>query len=67
MSSIPVKLFHGEDDEIVPVETAYSTRDTMQGLGADIELVLCTESPAEHRNCVPEYINYTLDHFAPYL
>lgn len=67
LPSIPVKLFHGEDDEIVPVETAYSTRDTMQSLGADIELVLCTESPAEHRNCVPEYINYTLNYFAPYL
>lgn len=65
--SIPVKLFHAEDDEIVPVETAYSTRDTMQALGADIELILCSESPATHRSCVPEYIEYTFDHFSPYL
>lgn len=67
LPSIPVKLFHGQDDETVPIESAYSTRDTMRALGADIELVLCTQSPAKHRNCVPEYIEYTFDHFAPYL
>lgn len=65
--TIPVKLFHGRDDEVVPVESAYSTLNTMQSLGADVELILCTQSPAEHRNCVPEYIEYTLDYFIPYL
>lgn len=67
LPSIPVKLFHAKDDKTVPVESAYSTRDTMQGLGADIELILCSLSPAEHKNCVPEYIEYTFDLFAPYL
>lgn len=67
LPSIPVKLFHGQDDEAVPVEAAYSTQNAMQALGADIELILCTQSPAKHRECVPEYIEYTFDYFSPYL
>lgn len=67
LPNIPVKLFHGQDDEAVPIEAAYSAQTAMQTLGADVELILCTQSPAKHRECVPEYIEYTFEYFAPYI
>ncbi len=62
--TIPLKLFHGEDDKTVPIESALSTWETMTALGADIELVKCTASPADHSPCVIPYLNYTINYFA---
>jgi dipeptidyl aminopeptidase/acylaminoacyl peptidase len=62
--AIPLKLFHGEDDKIVPIESALSTWNTMTALGADVELIKCTASPAEHTPCVIPYLNYTINYFA---
>ena len=62
--SIPLKLFHGEDDKTVPIESAISTWNTMTALGADVELVKCAASPADHSPCVIPYLNYTINYFA---
>ena len=62
--SIPLKLFHGEDDKTVPIESAMSTSNTMTALGADVELIKCTASPADHSPCVIPYLNYTINYFA---
>lgn len=62
--TIPLKLFHGEEDETVPIESALSTWDTMTALGADVELVKCTASPPDHSPCVIPYLNYTINYFA---
>ena len=60
---IPIKLFHGEDDRTVPIESAESTLDTMQALGADVELVKCNANPSNHTNCIFPYINFTVEYF----
>jgi len=60
---VPIKLFHGDDDETVPIASAESTLNTMLNLGADIELIRCTENPSSHSNCVLPFINFMVDHF----
>ncbi len=60
---VPIKLFHGDDDETVPIESAESTLNTMLNLGVDIELIRCTEIPSSHSNCVLPFINFVVDHF----
>jgi acetyl esterase/lipase len=62
--SISLKLFHGEDDKTVPIESAESTFNTMTALGADVELVKCTAKPADHSRCAIPYLNYTINYFA---
>ena len=62
--SIPLKLFHGEDDATVPIESAISTFNAMTALGADVELVKCTAKPAGHSDCAIPYLNYTIRYFA---
>ena len=62
--SIPLKLFHGEDDKTVPIEGAISTFNTMRGLGADVELVKCATTPADHSPCVRPYLNYMINYFS---
>ncbi len=60
---IPITLFHGEEDETVPIISAESTVNAMLILGADIELIRCTEVPSSHKNCVLPYINLVVDYF----
>lgn len=62
--AIPLKLFHGEDDKTVPIESALSTWNTMTALGADVELIKCTASPADHSPCVIPYLDYTINYFS---
>lgn len=62
--SIPLKLFHGKDDKTVPIDSATSTWNTMSGLGADVELVNCTATPADHSPCVIPYLNYMINYFS---
>ncbi len=61
--SMPIILFHGDDDKIVPISSSESTVDTMLALGADVELVRCTAIPAGHKDCVPHYISLVVDTF----
>lgn len=61
--NIPLKLFHGADDDVVPIESAISTRNTMNVLGGDVELVECEASPADHGRCAIPYLNYTINYF----
>ncbi len=60
---VPITLFHGEDDETVPIISSESTLNTMLALGADIELIKCTEVPSGHKDCVPEYVNLVVEIF----
>ena len=60
---IAIKLFHGEDDRTVPIESAVSTFNVMKNLGADIELIRCSASPSNHRNCILPYVEYMLSYF----
>ncbi len=60
---IPIILFHGEDDETVPIISSESTLNTMLALGADVELIRCTAVPSSHKNCVPQYINLVVETF----
>ncbi len=60
---VPIKLFHGADDETVPIISSESTLNAMLNQGADVELIRCTESPSSHKNCVLPYINLVVDSF----
>lgn len=60
---VPIKLFHGEDDDTVPIISAESTLSTMLSLGADVELTKCAVVPSSHKNCVLPYINFVVDYF----
>ena len=62
---IPIKLFHGDDDETVPIISAESTLNAMLIQGADVELIRCTENPSSHSNCVLPFINFVVDYFEP--
>lgn len=55
---LPVRLFHGRDDETVPYANAQKTLQTMQSLGADSQISLtdCTAAPSSHIGCVPGYL-----------
>lgn len=57
---LPVKLFHGKDDETVPYANAVNTIQTMQSLGAgsQVSLVDCSAKPSSHIGCVPDYLTY---------
>lgn len=58
-----VILFHGKDDRTVPIESAESTLATMKNLGADIALIPCRASPADHLNCVVPYLDFMMGYF----
>jgi len=60
---IAIKLFHGEDDRVVPIKSAENTVDTMQILGADVELVRCSANPSTHLGCVVPYISFVVNYF----
>lgn len=63
--SVPVRLFHGRDDQTVPYVSATSTLQTMRARGAgDVSLADCTLAPASHLGCVAPYLTYTLSQFA---
>jgi fermentation-respiration switch protein FrsA (DUF1100 family) len=60
---IPVRLYHGEDDETVPYVSATDTLAAMQALGADVALETCPATPSTHLACVPYYWQYMLNYF----
>lgn len=55
---LPVKLFHGREDETVPYANAQKTLQTMQDLGAgsQVSLTDCAATPSSHIGCVPGYL-----------
>lgn len=59
----PITLFHGNDDETVPVISSESTVRIMKSFGADVKLIRCTEVPSSHKNCVLPYINLVVRNF----
>ncbi len=61
--SVPITLFHGADDETVPIISSESTLNAMLNRGAEVELIRCAESPSSHKNCVLPYINLVVDSF----
>jgi predicted esterase len=58
----PTRLFHGEDDDIVPHFNAETAETVMLAAGApDVSLVNCTTPltsiPRNHENCVVDYLS----------
>jgi len=64
--AIPVRLFHGQDDQTVPYASSVSTFNAMQALGADVTLTDCTVSPSYHTQCIPGYWSFMNTFFAGY-
>jgi len=63
--ALPLRLFHGRDDETVPFATAIATLQAMRARGAaDVSLTECTAVPASHIGCVPEFLIFVLGEFA---
>jgi len=64
---LPVRLFHGRDDETVPYANALNTLQTMQGLGAgsQVSLADCAATPSSHIGCVPGYLIYLVQQLGP--
>ncbi|MFO1220035.1 MAG: lipase family protein [Burkholderiaceae bacterium] len=62
--ALPLRLFHGRDDETVPYATGEAAVATMRAAGAaDVTLTACTAVPASHLGCVPEFLAFVLDNF----
>lgn len=52
----PIVLFHGRKDATVPYFNATDAVKAMTTKGsANVILVECTATPADHENCIPEY------------
>ena len=64
--NLPVRLFHGRDDQTVPYASSLSTLQAMQknGAGDLVSLIDCPVSPADHIACVPSFLSFTLDQLA---
>lgn len=63
--ALALRLFHGRDDETVPVVAGEDAVTTMRSRGAsDVTLTLCTAVPASHIGCVPEFLQFVLAEFA---
>lgn len=63
--AVPLRLFHGRDDQTVPYASATSTLQAMRARGApDVSLTDCTLTPSRHTECVPQFLSFALGHFA---
>lgn len=64
--ALPVRMYHGRDDQTVPYVAATRTLQAMQALGATTAtLTDCPASPASHLGCVPPYFTFMLNQLAP--
>jgi len=66
--STPTRLFHGDEDTIVPYFNATTAVSTMAGAGStSVTLVNCTTPsaliPRNHEYCVPNYLSRMLNWF----
>lgn len=63
--ALALRLFHGRDDETVPIVAGEDAVTTMRSRGAaDVTLTICTAVPASHIGCVPEFLQFVLAEFA---
>lgn len=59
--TLPVRMFHGRDDETVAYAAATRTLQTLQARGATTaSLTDCTAVPASHLGCVQPYFVYLM-------
>jgi pimeloyl-ACP methyl ester carboxylesterase len=57
--SAPVRLFHGQNDDIVPYQNAATALASMQANGAaDVTLDDCNAVPSTHVNCAASFALY---------
>lgn len=65
--NLPVRLFHGRDDNSVPYASSASTLRAMQQRGAGdlVSLTDCRAQPAGHMQCVVPFITFMLGQLAP--
>ena len=65
--NVPVRLYHGQNDNTVPYASSTSTLRAMQQRGAGdlVSLTDCTATPAGHMQCVPPFISFMLGQLAP--
>ena len=62
---IPVRLYHGRDDETVPYAASVSALQAMQARGAPmVSLTDCPAVPASHLGCVKPYFTAVLQQLA---
>ncbi len=62
---VPVRLYHGRDDQTVPYASSSSTLQAMQARGAAaVTLTDCTAAPSSHTGCVAPYFTFALGHLA---
>jgi len=64
-ANVPIRLYHGKDDQTVPYESSRSTLNAMQAQqSVDIELIDCPAAVSDHKNCVVPYWLFMSNYFA---
>lgn len=64
-ANVPIRLYHGKDDQTVPYESSLSTLNALQAQqSVDIELIDCPAAEANHSNCVLPYWLFMSNYFA---
>jgi pimeloyl-ACP methyl ester carboxylesterase len=62
---VPVRLYHGREDQTVPYASSSRTLLAMQARGAAaVTLTDCTAVPSSHTGCVAPYFTFALGHLA---
>ncbi|MBC7940258.1 MAG: alpha/beta fold hydrolase [Chitinophagaceae bacterium] len=63
--AMPVRMFHGRDDQTVPFVASQRAQQAMLARAApDVQLAECTALPAGHLECVPQYWQHMLSQMA---
>jgi len=66
-SSVPTRLFHGDQDDVVPYFNAIDARDAMTIAGSpDVQVVNCStigSIPRDHAECVVDYFTQVFGWF----
>lgn len=64
----PTRLYHGENDLVVPYFNAVTALDYFKSNGAeDVEIVNCSLLTRDHLDCVPEFGLYAVAWFSTFL
>lgn len=65
--ALPVRFFHGRDDQTVPYRSATTTLQAMQlrGAASRVSLTDCPAVPASHLGCVAPYLDFLLQQLTP--
>ena len=60
--TIPIRFFHGRDDQTVSYKSATATLLAMQNRGANSQVSLtdCKRQPASHLDCVPPFWQFVV-------